>query len=149
VSVRSVAALRSDVHAAARYHQVGALAAEIFALPAHDPDAVALRRELADVARASGLGDVADHQAAYAVRLARSPGDLIYEEMHKLLSLASETHALQGLGFPLSDGRREEMEAALRHRFSAQQRVARMAAEDKVDEANRHLWWFAELTGRR
>ncbi len=103
-----------------------------------------LRRRFDDAIRAAAFEDLAVTQTDYAIQLASAPGPLIYEEMHKLLSLANEIHALRRLGFALGDDRVEELGVELRRRFDLQRREARMAAQDKVEDWNRGLWWIAE-----
>jgi hypothetical protein len=128
-------------------HIASALAMNVFLLSnaASDDQRVGeLRARLDDAVDRAGFGDLAATQAIYAIRLASARGRLEYEEMHKLLSLANEIHALRVLGFPLDDDRIQELDAALRDRFATQRREARMAAEDKVEDWNRRLWWFAE-----
>jgi hypothetical protein len=130
-------------------HEASALAMNVFLLLqvaglATDPRVAELRRRLDEAVRSAGFDDIAATQADYAIRLAVARGRLEYEEMHKLLSLADEIHALRQLGYALAPALAEELEAGLRQRFAQQRREARMAAEDKVEDWNRGLWWFAE-----
>lgn len=92
----------------------------------------------------SGLGDVLVDRIEYAARLAGYGGDLGYEEMHKLFSLAAEIYVLRQFGLQFSAPDLENLENVMRGRFSKQRRAARMTAEDKVEEWNRELWWFRE-----
>jgi hypothetical protein len=129
-------------------HVASALAMNLFLLAsvaglADDPRVIELRARFEDAVHRAGFRDLAATQASYAIRLATAPGRLEYEEMHKVLSLANEIHALRQLGFSL-DGRSDELDASLHDRFAIQRREARMAAEDKVEDWNRGLWWFAE-----
>jgi hypothetical protein len=89
--------------------------------------------------------DLPSVQLRYAIRLAEAPGRLEYEELHKLLSLADEIYGLRALGFAAEPESVEELERALRARFTAQRRDARMAAEDRVEDWSRGLWWYADL----
>jgi hypothetical protein len=91
-----------------------------------------------------GMEDVLANQAEYARRLASAPGELLYEEMHKLFSLCDDVRALRELGLDIGAKDLEEMDAALRARFSAEPRKARLVAEDKVDDGNRKWWWYAD-----
>lgn len=79
-----------------------------------------------------------------ASRLARAPRDLIYEEMHLLLSDLDVIHALRAMGYSVDESLLREMEADVRKRFSAQRRAARLAAGDKAKDWNRGFWWYSE-----
>ncbi len=91
-----------------------------------------------------GMEDVLANQVEYARRLASAPGELLYEEMHKLFSLCDDVRALRELGLTIGAKELEEMEAALRARFSAEPRHARQVAEDAVEDWNRDWWWYAD-----
>lgn len=88
-----------------------------------------------------------DTQARYAKSLASSPGKLLYEEMHKLFSLCDEIRALRYLGLATATAEYEELEAALRERFSTEREKAKLVAQDKAEIWNRDSWWYAENLG--
>jgi hypothetical protein len=111
---------------------------------ATDPAVANLLRGFREAVTRAGLGDVLNHQIAYASRLAGSLSPLSYEEMHKVFSLCDEIHALQALGYELPDDAAPRLETTLRHRFTMQRREARLVAEDKAKEWNRALWWYAD-----
>jgi hypothetical protein len=80
----------------------------------------------------------------YASRLACAPGELIYEEMHLLFSLLDQIHALQAMGYSVDESLLQQMGAEVRKRFSAQRKMARLAAEDSAEEWNLPLWWYSD-----
>jgi hypothetical protein len=133
---------------ASRPHQASAIAMEIFRLRLDRGDADAAVRAL--VARfvgalpAWGMADLIARQMHYARTLAESNGALEYEEMHKLFSLCDEIRALQALGLAADRPARESLETALRARFSAERKKARMVAEDKAEVWNRDAFWYTE-----
>ena len=86
--------------------------------------------------------DILTNQIEYAIRLARSDGDLIYEEMHKLYSLCDEVHALQKLGLFSQTEDISEFDEAIRNRLRNQKKLGQMVVDDKAEEWNRHLWWY-------
>jgi hypothetical protein len=110
----------------------------------NDSAVTALRTHFDAAVRAAGFDDLASTQAAYAMRLAESSGELSYEEMHKLFSLTAELDALQRLGYSPTPAAKDALQVAVRARFAAQRRLARMVAADRVEDWSRGLWWFAE-----
>jgi hypothetical protein len=80
----------------------------------------------------------------YTSRLARAPGELIYEEIHLLLSDLDVIHALQAMGYSVDESLLRQMEADVRDRFLAQRKAVRLAAEDKAKDWNRGFWWYSE-----
>jgi hypothetical protein len=88
--------------------------------------------------------DSLEQQARYASRLASAPGNLIYEEMHKLFSLLDDVHALRAAGHSADAVLLQQMDADARARFAAQRKMARLVAEDRAEEPNRSLWWYAD-----
>ena len=92
-----------------------------------------------------GFENLVSRQMNYAVRLAEAEGDLLYEELHKLLSICDEIHGLMKLGLAVQHELQEHFEVAVRNRLRAQGREARLAAEDKATEWNRASWWYSEL----
>ena len=91
-----------------------------------------------------GIEDVVANQADYARRLASARRELEYEEWHKLFSLCDDVQALRELGLTIDAEDLDEMEAALRARFSAEPRIARLVAEDLANDWNRECWWYAD-----
>lgn len=90
------------------------------------------------------LDDLVSRQMLYAIRIAQTAGKIEYEEMHKLFSLCDEIYALRKLGLAAASEMEREFETAIRQRFRKESAKARAAAEDRADEWNRKLWWYAE-----
>ena len=130
-------------------HQASSVARDLFEL-AHvhglvdDPRFTQLRGAFDGAVAAAGIDDLLAHQLRYASRLAAAPEPLTYEEMHKLLSLCDEIHALRSLGFSSEPALIDRFEADVRDRFVRQRREAHLAAEDKALPWNRTLWWYSE-----
>jgi hypothetical protein len=80
----------------------------------------------------------------YTSRLASSPGELIYEEMHQLFSLLDEAYALRATGYSADQAALQQMYADVRARFAAQPEMARLVAEDRVKGWNSSCWWYAD-----
>jgi hypothetical protein len=114
---------------------------------AQDPRLLQLDEAFHRVVRDAGLEDLLNHQLGYAIRVADAPGDLSYEEMHKLFSLADEIHALRELGFEADDSLVGRFEETLRRRFASQPRETRVAAQQNVEPWNQPLWWYAAALG--
>lgn len=89
-------------------------------------------------------GEMLPSRIRYASRLAMPPGELIYEEMHKLFSLLDEVYALRAMGYSADEATLQQMDADVRARFAAQPKMARFVAEDKAKEWNRSCWWYAD-----
>ena len=106
-----------------------------------EPEVAEFYQQFWDKCRANGFDNLLEDQMSYGIRIARANGDVLYEEMHKLLSLCEDTYALEVLGFMVDQELRLEFVDAVRDRFSRQPRVARMCAEDKLKEWSRDLWW--------
>jgi hypothetical protein len=137
--------------AISRAYQASAVAMSLFLLThvhglGSSERVTKLRQRLDSAVRDAEL-DVLPNQVRYATSLAEAKGPLEYEELHKLFSLLDDIHALRQLGFTIDAHLIEDMEHAVRARFATQQRAARMAAEDRVEDWNRALWWYAELLG--
>lgn len=96
-----------------------------------------LRERFKERLRESGIDDLLGHQLQYSIRLASAPRTLLYEEMHKLFSLADECHALRSLRFVSSPELEQECELQLRLRFKTQRvllgRLRRAEAKTGVD----------------
>jgi hypothetical protein len=127
-------------------HQAAAVAIDLFRLGARgdDPHIATLSERFRARLRDAGLHDVLDEQLRYAIRLASDGGALAYEEMHKLFSLCDAIHAMQWLGLSPSSGLAEVLETSARDRFARQPRDAGLVAEDRAEDWNRSLWWYAE-----
>lgn len=130
-------------------HQAGSLGTKIYelyrVLGANHDEVCALVTRFKARLHASGYDDLAVRQMHYAIRLADSSGKLLYEELHKLLSLCDEIHALQSLGLWTDPQVEQTFQAAVRSRLNAQRREARLAATDKATEGNRSRWWYSLL----
>jgi hypothetical protein len=109
-----------------------------------DPRVVELQERFAEALGDLSPEDVLTTQIRYASGLASAPGALLYEEMHKLFSLADEIYALRGLGYVADRELLSQLEIDLRARFADQPRPAHLVAEDKVEDWNHQLWWYAE-----
>jgi len=83
-------------------------------------------------------------QVDYATKLANWPGELLYEEMHKLFSLCDTIQALEGLGVEPRPELAESYAAAVRNRFTREPHKARLVAEDKLETWKAGFWWYAE-----
>lgn len=71
------------------------------------------------------LTDVLATQPRYASRLARTPGTLLYEEVHKLFSLSGEIHTLRSLGIHADDGPVHQFTQDVRRRLTSEPATAR------------------------
>ncbi len=132
-----------------RSHQASAIAMNLFLLSqvhglAEDPRLTALREAFEHALQHADMTDLLARQIEYASQLATAGRSLLYEEMHKLLSLCDEIHALRALGFDVDQELLRRYEADVRSRFDGQRKQARMAAQDKVEPWNRNLWWYAD-----
>jgi hypothetical protein len=115
-----------------------------------DPSAVQkLLEHFLDSLPEWGLEDLPARTAEYAHRLATAPGELEYEELHKLFSLRDELHVLCELGMSIGSQAQSELDAALRARFQAQKKAASSVAQDRAEDWNRNLWWYAERLNPR
>jgi hypothetical protein len=83
--------------------------------------------------------------AAYARRLADAGGDLIYEEMFKLLSLADDLESLVKAGAAVDTAVAKLVRQAVDKRISKQRRMATLVAEDLVKDRNAKAWPFSTL----
>jgi len=97
-----------------------------------------------ELASEPGIENSLDHQLRYATRLAQSGGLLLYEEMHKLFSLCDQIYALQTLGLRVTPEKLASFESAIRGRLVQQRKMAKLVAEDKLEDWKRELWWYSE-----
>ena len=133
---------------AALPHQAAAIAMEIFLLSvgrgAADSEVRSLVARFIEILPVWGMPDLLALQMSYAQTLAEAKGQLEYEEMHKLFSLRDEIRAMRTLGLAADEQDVVELDTALRSRFSADPKKARLVAEDRVEGWNRDSWWYAE-----
>ena len=128
-------------------HQASTIAYDLFILlykleqPANfrDQDLVSVFR---NKLTSCGLDDLLVRQVMYAIRIADSGGELLYEEMHKLFSLCDEIQALDYLGFELDGSLRIQYEKSIRLRFEREKTKAKMVAEDTVEKWKEEFWWY-------
>ena len=129
-------------------HEAAALGAEIFRLVAKTPDQGDILLTFFEALDRWGLPHLVQHQADYAIRLAHDQNDLIYEEMHKLFSLLDEIHSLQQIGLAISKHKEDELKLAVRSRFKLQSSMAKLVAQDRLEDWCSDLWWFRENLAR-
>lgn len=132
-----------------RPYQASAIAVKLFLLSeVHglrgDERLVHLVQNFEQALHRAGLEDVLVHQLRYASDLSKAPGVLQYEEIHKLLSLCDEIHALRSLGHIAAEELLQGFVTNVRARFARQRKQATLAAEDKAEDWNRQFWWYAE-----
>lgn len=96
-----------------------------------------------------GMEDLLATQIDYARTLAAAPGELEYEEMHKLFSICDEIQAMREIGLSIEDSELEDLATVLRSRFLSEARKARLVAEDKAEEWNREWWWYRDSRGEK
>jgi hypothetical protein len=125
------------------------VAAELFLLAevhglAADPVVLDLLATFDAALHSVDMADVLERQLRYACTLANAPGTLLYEEMHKLVSLCDEVHALRSLGYHADQELIAQFEADVRARFAAERGTANIAAQHQARTWNRALWWYAE-----
>jgi hypothetical protein len=131
------------------HYQASSIALDLYLLRAvqgfaNDAEVKELVARFRDLVHTAGLDDLLANQIRYAVRIAAADGQLLYEEIDKLMSLCDEIHALRGLGFFADEQSVEHFEAAVRARLRAQPKEARIVAEHQARDWNRSLWWYAE-----
>jgi hypothetical protein len=131
----------------ARPRDASMVAKALFLLEVHgrgeDPRVIDLRGRFHETF--GGMeGEMLPSRIRYASRLASPPGELIYEEMHKLFSLLDDVYALRATGYSADQAALQQMDADVRARFAAQPEMARLVAEDRVKGWNRSCWWYAD-----
>ncbi|MCG3192159.1 MAG: hypothetical protein DIJKHBIC_01395 [Thermoanaerobaculia bacterium] len=89
--------------------------------------------------------NLASRQVAYAARLARYPGELLYEEMHKLFSLSDEVESMLELDMSLTLDEKQDWLSAIRERLEREPEKARLVAEDTAKGWNADWWWHSTL----
>jgi hypothetical protein len=90
--------------------------------------------------------DLVTTTAEYFVRLARNDGELAFEEIAKLISLATDLHVLDALGMVIPAELFAECTNALRERV-ARQRQIKAVASGLVHPWSRELWCYSLLLG--
>jgi len=90
------------------------------------------------------LHDLPDGQIKYAIKLAETERELLYEEMFKLFCLCDEIVGLKGIGFEIEETLDNELKDALRYRFKREPKKARLVAEDLYEDWKKDFWWYSE-----
>lgn len=85
-----------------------------------------------------------ERQIAYAIRLADSDGDLLSEELFKLVSLCEDVHAMTWLGTAADDDDLETYRAAVTRRLRRQWSVARQIVE-AGPAWTKNQWWSTQF----
>jgi hypothetical protein len=133
-----------------RAHRDGPVAEDLYLLV--EVHGLGEDREVAELAarfRAAVAGsDTLVRTLEYAVRLAGAPGDLLGEEMYKLVSLCDEAQALRYFGFAADPALEREFAREVRARFAVQRAAAHVAAQHLVEPWSRDRWWYAENLSR-
>ncbi len=78
----------------------------------------------------------------YAVRLAEHPGELMYEEMCKLMSLCDNIFALEYLGFEFDKPLKLKFESSIANKLNKEKKIAKYAKETMVEEWSKDFWWY-------
>ncbi|MEM7105929.1 MAG: hypothetical protein AAF502_22530 [Bacteroidota bacterium] len=130
-------------------HNASTIAYELFVLSycfkqENDPEVKMLREVFLEKLKDWAFNDLLKRQVNYAIKLATANGRLEYEEMHKLLSLCDEIHALEYFGLYFDPILKQEYEEAVRNRFSNEKLKAKMTAIDKVEDWQKQFWWYKE-----
>lgn len=90
------------------------------------------------------------NQMEYAIRLAEADCELLYEELHKLLSLCDDVFVLEAFGMRADASLQAQFDSVVAERLLRRPRqAAAMAAGDKVAPWKLERWWYAELVGPR
>jgi hypothetical protein len=133
------------------HYQAAAVAYEILATATThgelDSQIPALRTRFLELLENRGFGNLLERHIKYAIKLASSEEELLYEEMHKLFSLCDEIEALRFLGLKVSPALEKELVKALRLRFKREKRKAHLVAEDRF-ERWKTGWWYTENLAR-
>lgn len=90
------------------------------------------------------MSDLMQNQMNYAIKIAESSGELLYEEMHKLFSLCDTIYALENLGLKSDDNLKEAHHKVIKNRLQSEKGKAKMVAEDKQGNRKIDLWWYKE-----
>lgn len=147
VEVRSVFEILSELSESTplRSTQLSLLAEKIVAVLERDfPDKERLadqlkRRFVLRLAQSCTTGDrLLSDSMRYATRLSAFPGDLSYEELHKLYSLCETVEALQALGFLVAKRAAEmEFKKSLSERLARDRNAAILVAEDRSESGKK------------
>lgn len=104
-----------------------------------------LQSKFLDILNRSGILDLVQSQMNYAIKIADAPGELLYEEMHKLFSLCDTIYALENLGSNSDNHLKESYEKSIKKRFMTEKKKAKMVAEDKFEDRKINFWWYKEV----
>jgi hypothetical protein len=117
----------------------------------HEPEVQELVVRFMERAHAFGEDSaVLVNQMEYAIRLAEADCELLYEELHKLLSLCDDVFVLEVFGMRADASLKAQFDSVVAERLLRRPRqAAAMAAGDKVVAWKRERWWYAELVGPR
>jgi hypothetical protein len=104
-----------------------------------------LAQQLRKSLQQAGFQDLLQDRIQYVSRMTEPSGELLYEEMHKLLSLREQIEALLAL-LPEEREQHElaDLDDGVRAALDANRRTARLVAEDRDDEFWRNFWWYEE-----
>ena len=89
------------------------------------------------------LDDLILKQLNYVSRMADCKSGLEYEEMHKLISLCDQIYGLEYLGGKFQEDKKEEQVELVSNVFAKQKKIAKMAAQDKLEEWKKNFWWYS------
>ena len=112
-----------------------------------DAEVLALRDRWNELVQAH-CTDALATRTEYFIRLARSAGELLGEEILKLISLAKDLHVLQRLGMEAPRELLAECEQALRERIARQSGIKAVAV-GLVRPWDRQLWCYELLLGSK
>jgi hypothetical protein len=103
-----------------------------------------LQSKFLEILNRSSILDLIQSQMNYAIKIADSPGELLYEEMHKLFSLCDTIYTLEYLGLNSDNHLKESYEKSIKMRFMREKKKAKMVAEDKLEDRKIDFWWYKE-----
>lgn len=114
-----------------------------------DVEVEGLRVEFCTLRDANDPRTQTEGPLGYALRLATADGELLDEELGKLLSLCDEAFELEALGASVDAGLRARVDERVRARFRTQRSAASYVATAKAKGWSRERWWYADLLGHR
>lgn len=100
--------------------------------------------EYMNIIRKLDLHDLLKRQIEYAIRIAESRKDLIYEDMFKLFCLCDEIMGLKGIGFKIEESMNNELNEALKYRFRKESKKAKLVAGDLYEDWKKKYWWYSK-----
>lgn len=130
-------------------HQVASLGEDIFILKnrlgrLNNREYEVILKDYTKLLDKLGLQDILLNQIQYAIRIAKSQGELEYEEMHKLFSLCDEISALKNIGLKVDESINKTLKDALEYRFQLERGKAKLVAQDKFKDWKKDYWWYSE-----